>query len=122
MPILNAGTIVENIALIESARVVFEEPPNTKEPVEFVNSFAMPPFTPWRGPGDYLLNAGLILADVQKPGSDTTHSGLFATCCAPNPAQGPSGALLVGLLALRMGVPMRFWLNDLSINPTIRTQ
>ena len=50
MPILNAGTIVENIALIESARLVFEEAPNTKEPVEFVNSFAMPPFTPWRGP------------------------------------------------------------------------
>ena len=117
MPIQNAGTIVENIALIECARLVFEEFPTTNEPVEFVNSFAMSPFTPWRGPGDYLLNAELILANVQKPGPDRTHSGLFATCCTPNLAQGPSGALLVGLLAQRWGVPMRFWLNDLSSDP-----
>jgi hypothetical protein len=40
MPILNAGTVVENIALIEAARLVFEEPPNTNEPVEFVNSLS----------------------------------------------------------------------------------
>ena len=117
MPILNAGTVVENIALIEAARLVFEEPPNTNEPVEFVHSFAMSPFTPWRGPGDYLLNAGLILANVQKPGSDRTHAGLFATCCAPNLDQGPSGALLVGLLAQRLGAPVKFWLNDLISDP-----
>jgi hypothetical protein len=46
MPILNAGTIVENIVLVEAARLVFEEPPNTSVPVELVNSFAMGPFTP----------------------------------------------------------------------------
>jgi hypothetical protein len=117
LPILNAGTVVENIALVEAARLVFEEPSNINEPVEFVNSFAMSPFTPWRGPGDYLLNGGLILANVQKPGSDRTHAGLFATCCAPNMDQGPSGALLVGLLAQRLGAPVRYWLNDLSSDP-----
>jgi hypothetical protein len=117
MPILNAGTIVENIVLVEAARLVFEEPPNATVPVEFVNSFAMGPITPWRGPGDYLLNAELVLASVRKPGPDSSHSGLFAACCAPDLTKGPSGALLVGLLAQRLGAPVRFWLNDLNSAP-----
>ncbi len=115
MPVRNVGTLLENIVLVESARLVLEQTREHGELVDFVNSFAMAPLTPWlRHANESRFDEARIAACVRTPGPPTTYSSLLALCCAPDSQLGPNGALLVGLLARHLGVPMRFWLNDLA--------
>ncbi len=117
MPIENLGTLLENIVLVETARFVMNRTA-TRGPIEFVNSFAMPPISEWRTP----VSSGCFNPARRQtlhglpPLPPQGYAGLFRTLTAPppSPGEGPSGALLVGLLARRMGVPVRFWLNDLA--------
>ena len=45
MPIRNMGTLLENLVLLEAFRLLSASSPSS--PLEFANSFAMPPLAPW---------------------------------------------------------------------------
>jgi hypothetical protein len=116
MPIQNTGTVLENIVLLEATRVTISEAPSG--PVEFVNSFAMPPLTDWIPNSN---NAGMnsrrieILqsrASARASDRGNTYPQLLSRCLSVEPEKGPNGALLVALLARMAGRQFRFWVND----------
>jgi hypothetical protein len=114
MPIRNVGTLLENIVLVEVARLVFE---HAESPVDFANAFTMPPLSPWKEHrNQQRFDAASIAARTLDPTPTTSYAALLSACCTPDPNRGgPSGALLVAMLARRLGVLVRFWLNDLAV-------
>jgi hypothetical protein len=63
MPRLNAGTLLENIVVLEGARLAFDEL-EPEQGVAFATSFAMPPFTQcWSRPNE------ASTPPVQSPGA-----------------------------------------------------
>lgn len=116
MPMQNTGTLLENFVLVETARLAFEA--RILGPVEFVNSFAMPPLSVWRAPE---TNGGLednrlqsLRSPTMLPASEE-FAGLFRACILHPPLhRGPNGALLVGLLARHLGLSPHYWLNDIT--------
>jgi hypothetical protein len=111
MPLRNHGTLLEQVVLLEVARLLFEQPGT--EPVDFANSFALPLLSDWKkGTHDAQFDAKKLLANVQQPGPVASYSQLLASTCAPDAKQGPNGALLIALLARWLAIPLRMWLND----------
>jgi hypothetical protein len=139
MPRLNHGTLLENLVVLEVARVLTRHPEAT---IEFACSFAMPPLTQcWhrtlQEPGNNpRFNAGVmanLLNGTFAVGTPTSYSALLRDCLANAPSLpvvpyaltgatqlceygGPNGALLAALLTMRQGQSIRIWSNDLVDN------
>ena len=67
MPIQNVGTLLENLVVTEATLALLPLC-NEQAPFEFLNSFAMPPCTPWvphsqndRNPAQHCLSRGATL-------------------------------------------------------------
>ncbi|MCC6668596.1 MAG: hypothetical protein IT375_32930 [Polyangiaceae bacterium] len=113
MPIRNVGTLLENIVLIEAAKLAFED---WGKSAKFASAFAMPPLSPWRPhSNDARFDAEFIARRTASTQPSDDYAGLLATCMRSDPSLGPSGALLVGVLARRLRVDVRWWLNDLDV-------
>jgi hypothetical protein len=119
MPIQNVGTLLENIVLLEATRLVCHRTRGDGRPVEFANSFAMPPLSAWRDAERYEYQAAFTssrlarlrkMADVGDPAG---YAALLRDCMAQDASRGPNGALLVAALAGRERRALRMWLNDL---------
>ena len=89
-----------------------------KAPFEFLNSFAMPPYTPWV---PHSQNAGFdpvtlvrvrAAKDSELP-SDIGYPELLRASLLSNNDLGPNAALLVAGAALQSRIPCRMWLNDI---------
>lgn len=107
MPRRNNGTLLENIALVAAARACLRRSGD----LQFMNSFAMPPQTPWTGDDKGMLsNARLAALRVADLDDDPAFEQLFVRCA--NQEVGPNGALLVSLLAAIRGASLRAWIND----------
>jgi hypothetical protein len=48
MPIRNVGTLLENLVVTEAGLALLRKCCHDRAPFDFVNSFAMPPCSPWR--------------------------------------------------------------------------
>ncbi|MGB6175518.1 MAG: hypothetical protein WBF43_04075, partial [Methylocella sp.] len=48
MPIRNVGTLLENLVVTEAGLALLRKCCHDRTPFDFVNSFAMPPCSPWR--------------------------------------------------------------------------
>jgi hypothetical protein len=118
MPIQNAGTLLENIVLLESARLLLRETGGDGRPLDIANAFAMPVFSEWRLAEKYVRHSAfntnrltrVLNADAGEAGA---YPALLQRCLRARPGQGPNGALLVALLAGLEGRALRLWLNDL---------
>ncbi len=116
MPIQNVGTLLENIVVTEAAFSLLPICTDGGGPVEFLNAFAMPPFSEWR---PHRQNAGFDPAVLDRVRSTDLANGivnfaaLFRACLLSNPGSGPSSAMLVGGAARLSGCRCRMWLNDI---------
>jgi hypothetical protein len=137
MPRLNHGTLLENLVVLEVARVLTASTPGT---VEFASSFAMPPLTQcWHRTQSERVNNPRFNAEVlvkllnsafavEDP---TSYAALLRDCIVNTPKLpvvsyalkdasqlcefgGPNGALLAALLAKRYGRYIRIWCNDIA--------
>lgn len=114
MPILNKGTLLENIVLLESARVLLDLK-WAGLPFEFVNSFAMPPLSKWKAKkNEECYSKGSLedLGAADAPSPETYQSLLWHCLRQQNVEVGPNGALLVAMLVAQRDEPLRLWLND----------
>lgn len=116
MPIQNVGTLLENIVLLEAARVLASR---TTDRLALVNAFAMPPLSSWRDGAKYEYQVGFTDQVLERvvllpAGAPTSYSALLQRCLQHDRTQGPSGALLVGLLTLLSKHDVVMWLNDLA--------
>jgi hypothetical protein len=118
MPIRNMGTLLENIVLVEAMRVL-SQGNHINAPIEFLNSFVMPPLSQWIDHAtDYGISAAHLDALRQgQPPPLQTYQGLLYQCLQHPPEQpgtlGPNGALLSALLTCHAGARLRMWLNDI---------
>jgi hypothetical protein len=118
MPIRNMGTLLENVVLVEAMRAFAQANPSS--PIDFLNSFAMPPLSGWcphrtaSGFSAAQLNA---LQVGQQPTPPESYQGMLWSCLQQPPGQpgilGPNGAILCRMLALLLRCPIRLWLNDI---------
>jgi hypothetical protein len=115
MPIRNVGTLLEQIVVVEAARLVLSIVPERKT-VDFLNCFAMPPFSAWtqhdNDPG-YSDQDLQHLEDTDEIEDATSYPGLLRACLLTHQG-GPNVALMVGLLASLQGRRLKMWLNDLA--------
>lgn len=119
MPIQNVGTLLENLVVTEAASCLFTRCARSGETFEFVNSFAMPPLSPWSANAQ---NAGFdeLTLDKLCESNDAIAStaGLYPRLLRRilkrNRDQGPNAALLVlGAWGEQECASPRLWLNDL---------
>lgn len=87
-------------------------------PFEFLNSFAMPPSTPWVPHSQNVGFDPATLARVRDPKgsellSDINYPALLRANLLSNNSLGPNAALLVAGAALQARIPCRMWLNDI---------
>ena len=117
MPIQNVGTLLENLVVTEATLALLPFC-HEKAPFEFLNSFAMPPYTPWV---PHSQNAGFdpvtlvrvrAAKDSELP-SDIGYPELLRASLLSNNDLGPNAALLVAGAALQSRIPCRMWLNDI---------
>lgn len=118
MPIRNMGTLLENLVVVEALRVFACASPSA--PIDFLNSFAMPPLTEWRThTTDYGFSAAQlnVLQAGQQPTLPESYQGMLWSCLQQPHGQsgtmGPNGALLCRILAHLLRCPIRLWLNDI---------
>jgi hypothetical protein len=120
VPFQNTGTVLENIVVLEAARVLMQVTGETG-PLTLASAFAMPTRSPWRHAAKYahegsltddVLDA-LAQADRVRQAPPTSYPALLHACLRDDRSQGPNGALLVAVLAQHEGHPLRLWLNDL---------
>ncbi len=120
MPIQNAGTLLENIVLLEAARTLSCLDPVDEHPLDFINAFVLPPTSEWRGMERYAYQVGLgdsrldHLSSLKFQENDTSYPSLLQRCLRADRKQGPNGALLVGMMLRQSGRSCRMWLNDLA--------
>jgi hypothetical protein len=139
MPRLNHGTLLENLVVLEFARVLTRRPEAT---VEFACSLAMPSLsqcwhrTQQEPANNPRFNAG-VMANLMNGdfavGARTSYSALLRDCLTNAPSlpvvpyaltdgiqlcdyEGPNGALLAALLTMSQGQSIRIWSNDLADN------
>jgi hypothetical protein len=136
MPRLNHGTLLENLVVLESTRVLA---PAQATSVEFASAFAMPSLTqcwhrtPAESGNNPRFNAGVmtnLLNGAIPVGAATSYSALLRVCLQNLPHLpvvpyawanavhrcdfgAPNGALLAALLRRLLGQTMRIWSNDL---------
>jgi len=114
MPRANEGTLLENVVLVEVARLVLEQTPNGAI-VEFVNSFVMPPLSQWNSKSSDRGMTGTALERITNMDIlGSSYTALMKLVLQPDRSKGPSGALLFCLLAAMEQRTARFWLNDLD--------
>lgn len=97
MPIQNIGTLLENIVLVEAARVLISQ---THERLALVNAFAMPPLGSWRDGTKYEYQVGfadqvlerVVTLPTARP---TSYIALLWRCLQHDRAQGPNGAAVL---------------------------
>lgn len=118
MPIRNMGTLLENIVVVEALRACAQA--NLAAPIDFLNSFAMPPLAGWYvHKTDYGFSAAHMnaLQAGQQPAAQESYQGMLWSCLQQPPmqpgTQGPNGALLCSMLAHYLRRPIRLWLNDI---------
>lgn len=121
MPIRNMGTLLENVVLVEAFRLLAINQ-DGNNPIDFFNSFAMPPLSDWQNNAVNACFSGAQLQVLQaagQPATNHSYQGMMWACLqqpANQPGtQGPNGALLCALLAHHMNRPIRMWLNDIPI-------
>jgi hypothetical protein len=118
MPIRNMGTLLENVVVVEAMRLL-SRGSGESAPVDFLNSFAMPPLSGWCAHRtDYGFSAAQLnaLQAGPPPGPSSSYQALL-WLCLQQPFDlpgtlGPNGALLCAMLAQLDSYPVRFWLND----------
>lgn len=118
MPIRNMGTLLENIVIVEALRSLASE--RSSAPIDFLNSFAMPPLSGWCAHStDYGFSSAQlnVLQAGQRPAPPDSYAGMLWSCLQQPPGQpgmqGPNGALLCRMLVHYLGCPLRLWLNDI---------
>lgn len=117
MPIQNVGTLLENLVVTEAALAPLRLC-HARAPFEFLNSFAMPPHTPWV---PHSQNGGFepVTLDRVRTAKDSallqgvTYPGLLRANLHSDSGQGPNAALLIAGAILQTRVPCRMWLNDI---------
>lgn len=121
MPFQNTGTLLENLTLVEAARLAFKVTSATSGPVDLANAFAMPPLTVWRRAEKYaarspLFTIGQLNAVAEEPpsGSLSSYRALLHRCLRYDRTHGPNGTLLVALLALHHERTLRVWVEDVA--------
>lgn len=115
MPIQNVGTLLENLVVTEASLALLNHCRHA--PFEFLNSFAMPPRTPWV---PHAQNGGFEPATLDRLRSledsplfhDIAYPGLLRANLHADGDQGPNAALLIAGAILQNQVPCRMWLND----------
>lgn len=115
MPIRNMGTLLENIVLVESLRHL-DAGAESSAPIDYVNSFAMPPLSPWTAhSADACFSQTQMTSLLMSAPPPHSYAGLLRACLQQLPlgVQGPNGALLCALLSHHMQRPLRLWLNDI---------
>jgi len=115
MPFMNAGTLLENIVLVDCCRLLMED--GGDGPIDFASSFAMPPLSPWV-PHKCDANFSRDMLDklsAEKPSVPAgEYPSLLRACLGHDSTCGPNGALLVAMLAVVTNRRVRFWLNDIE--------
>jgi hypothetical protein len=136
MPRLNAGTLLENIVVLEGVRLAFDEVA-PDQGVAFATSFAMPPLTQcWSRPNEVSTppfnHQVLVGQAAQKSHPAQSLQALWALCTNNAPgiefqrfqdfrpgkdqmifsSPGPNGALLASMLAAQRGCEINVWAND----------
>ncbi|MFC1835704.1 hypothetical protein ACFL2Q_13375 [Thermodesulfobacteriota bacterium] len=123
MPIRNTGTLLENIAPVAAMRLLNQDN-HQYSPIDFLNSFAMPPLSVFM---QHSTDCGFSEEDLialqlsQQPGDVTSYESMLWSCLQQPPEQagiqGPNGALLSAMLAHYLPCPLRLWLNDIPNGP-----
>lgn len=118
MPFQNTGTLLENLTLVEAARLMFEA---TSGPVDLASAFAMPPLTVWRRAEKYASDSPLFtiaqlnaVAATPSPDAPESYLALLRRCLRHDRTRGPNGVLLVALLALHRSRTVRAWVEDVG--------
>jgi hypothetical protein len=117
MPIQNVGTLLENVVITDASFALLALC-REGTPLEFVNSFAMPPLSPWRphsqtaGFDDATLDRVRDARDSELP-PFASYARLLRTNLRSDRGQGPNAGLLVAAASLQAGVSCRMWLNDI---------
>jgi len=119
MPIRNMGTLLENIVLVETMRLLAQGN-QERQPIDLLNSFAMPPLSGWCAHRtDYGFSAAqlnALLVGPQAAPADSYQAMLWSCLQQPSGEPGtlgPNGALLCSILAQHLSCPIRLWLNDI---------
>lgn len=134
MPRSNLGTLLENIVVLEAARLGLTTLPG-QSAMSFASSFAMPPLTQTvatrKEAARYTTFNNASVTELSRhpiPGGSLKQ---FISLCRANlpgvpvcgyrtttaedtvyPAGGPNGALLAAMLACQLGRTIHLWLND----------
>lgn len=113
MPIQNVGTLIENLVVTEAAAVLLERlGPN--ETLGFATAFAMPPLSEWRPHNQAIGISTAALQQIRNSRGGTEFLQVMRACLRHSLAEGPSGALLAGLLATLKRKRLRVWANDIE--------
>jgi len=116
MPIRNVGTFLENLVVVEVALSLLERCRSDGAPLDFINSFAMPPLTPWCWHSQQSgFDAGTLerVIEETEPTSLQGYAGLLRANLRKDKNRGPNAALLLAGASLQKGVHCRMWLNDI---------
>ena len=114
MPRRNLGTLLENIVLFETVRLLTDSC-SAGSVVEFVNSFVMPPLSNWGDrENDKSLTPGTLERMGHRPKYRNEFSEVYRLLYDFSEERGPSGALLAALVLKRSSLVGRYWLNDLA--------
>lgn len=113
MPRRNLGTLLENVVLTETVRLLTEKQPSGT--VEFINSFVMPPLANWgKKENDNSLSPRVLETMSYQLKYTSAYAKLMRLIYDTEAAKGPSGALLAAMSLKQSGLQGRFWLNDLA--------
>lgn len=111
MPFRNNGTFLENIILTAISSYLLD-----KTNLDFVNSFAMPPLSPWvEHSFDSAIDIEFLskIINIDFNDSMVSYPALLQLCLKKQINLGPNGALLVALIAAQKKRKLRMWLNDI---------
>ena len=133
MPRLNYGTLLENIVVLESARICLDGL-TVESPLGFASAFAMPPLTQcWCKPGEEVSNPEfnhVFLQRVAKQDNPSQSLQQFWSLSIRNrpnlpvhpfdlqypdhsyESAGPNGALLAAMLGAQRNRAIHLWIND----------
>ena len=98
MPIQNVGTLLENIVLLEAARVLASR---TTDRLALVNAFAMPPLSSWRDGAKYEYQVGFTDQVLERvvllpAGAPTSYSALLSVAYSTIGRRAPVARCLWG--------------------------
>ncbi len=113
MPIQNVGTLIENLVVTEAAAVLLDcVAPG--QSLGFATAFAMPPLSEWRPHNQAVGMSTNALQGIRNSSGGTDFLEVMRACLLHSVEEGPSGTLLVGLLAALRGKQLQVWANDIE--------